>query len=134
MICNRELMKYTEIIDDVIHKMNSSNKIIYVYGGVTNKNIYDTWTEKLTIYSWDKPEHKNVIITIIIMNHIPIEKYKVQISYLDFYFINKLKEIFGFTCLNDRLTEITSNYDNIKQGETYCFYLFTKHSEYNLKI
>ncbi len=123
-------------IDDIIYRMISSNEIMYVYGGVTNQNIETIWlknkTDTFSIYNdWEPPNFETILFDIVLLNHIPIEKYKIEISFLEYYLINKLIEVFGLNCLNSRISkmyETKPKYDinEIKYGETYSFYVFVK--------
>lgn len=126
IVKNKDLSNYTQIIDDVISKMNSSDEIMYIYGGVSNKNIQEIWLTHLDIYPWDNPTYENIIITIIVIPNLQIQMYKSELSYLSFYFINKLKEIFGLKCLNDKFTDSNDDINHINYGEIFILYFLCK--------
>ncbi len=127
------LINYMNQIDDFIYKINSSN-IIYVYGGVTTQkdDFLKNWLKE-NYGSLDFSYINYLLFEIVLLNNIPIEKYKIYLSFLEYYLINKLKEVFGFKCINPRFAEIKREFDvsSLEYGETYSFYVFIKPKLFN---
>jgi hypothetical protein len=117
-------------IDKGLNALNT-DKILYIYGGVTQQPIERKWQQQAELrqprefdFTWNKPTPESILTTIsLIDKNITLDAYKSMIEYVITYLVNRLYVIFGKNCVNPYLTY---QFNNIEYGNVYQFYVFQK--------
>ena len=118
------------------------NRVLKIYGGITKNELVERYKEHVRDNkpegfnnTWDIYLNKQLITIKVDTSKYTLEEYRELISLIEQYLINKLDELFGIKCVNDRNEDGTiaqrggAGLHDLEDGDDYKLYIFYKYNK-----